>query len=147
MIEMAAATGADASRIASIHAAAVPDAWPAAFVQDLLEKPNVMAALAIEGEPLGFVLARGAGDEAEILNIAVIPGARRRGIARDLIISITEQCKKTGIVALFLEVAEDNDAARGLYLGQGFQEVGRRPAYYRRSEGTVDALLLRLNLV
>ena len=42
-----------------------------------------------------------------------------------------------------LEVASDNTAARQLYAAAGFVTVGRRPRYYRRSDETVDALLLR----
>jgi ribosomal-protein-alanine N-acetyltransferase len=45
-----------------------------------------------------------------------------------------------------LEVAVDNHAARDLYLGASFSAVGRRPRYYRRPDGRVDALILRLAL-
>ena len=47
---------------------------------------------------------------------------------------------------VFLEVAEDNAAARALYAKLGFQEIGRRRAYYKRPGGAVDALTLGLEL-
>ena len=47
---------------------------------------------------------------------------------------------------MFLEVAEDNAAARDLYERQGFRPVGRREDYYRTASGTVAALVLRRDL-
>jgi len=41
---------------------------------------------------------------------------------------------------MFLEVAEDNEAAIHLYRSLGFQPIGRRPAYYRRADGRVAAI-------
>lgn len=52
-----------------------------------------------------------------------------------------------GATRLFLEVAEDNAAARALYDRLGFEPAGRRPRYYSRPNGpAVDALLLVLIL-
>ena len=48
--------------------------------------------------------------------------------------------------AVFLEVEEDNVAARRLYARRHFREVGRRNAYYRRPEGAARALVLRRDL-
>ncbi len=48
------------------------------------------------------------------------------------------------VEALWLEVAEDNDPARALYKGCGFQSVGRRAGYYLRGDGTRrDAVVMR----
>ena len=49
---------------------------------------------------------------------------------------------------MFLEVAEDNRAARALYAAAGFASVGRRPAYYARpgAADAVAALILRRDL-
>ena len=52
-----------------------------------------------------------------------------------------------GAVRVFLEVADDNAAARALYARAGFVEAGRRPGYYAGADGERrDALLLALNL-
>jgi ribosomal-protein-alanine N-acetyltransferase len=49
---------------------------------------------------------------------------------------------------LFLEVAEDNAAARRLYESYGFKQIGRRPGYYKRPGGpAMAALTMRCNLV
>ncbi|RAI57221.1 ribosomal-protein-alanine acetyltransferase [Roseicella frigidaeris] len=88
----------------------------------------------------GFVLARAAGGEAEILTLAVRPPARRRGLGGALLAGALAGAVARGAAAMFLEVAAGNAAARALYAGQGFVEVGRRRRYY--PDGS-DALVLR----
>jgi ribosomal-protein-alanine N-acetyltransferase len=56
------------------------------------------------------------------------------------------EAQRQGARTLFLEVAQDNSAARGLYAAHGFVQIGRRANYYRRRSGLVDALVLRLLL-
>jgi len=148
MIEVLQATPAHAEVVALIHASAADEPWPTAFVGDFLKKPSVLGLLAVEGGvPVGFVLVQRAADEAEVLQIATHPKVQRRGIARNLLVTISKQMSVGGVLALFLDVAEDNAPARALYEGLGFFEVGRRRQYYVRASGKVDGLLLRLNLV
>jgi [ribosomal protein S18]-alanine N-acetyltransferase len=65
-------------------------------------------------------------DEREILNIAVAPAFRRRGVARGLLSGLI----RTWRGKVFLEVRESNGAAQGLYKSLGFQQVGIRREYY-----------------
>jgi len=75
----------------------------------------------------GFAVARRvAEDESELLNLAVEPCLRRRGIARRLVTELT--ALHSG--ALWLEVCESNQKARKLYVSLGFIESGQRPNYY-----------------
>lgn len=90
----------------------------------------------------GFVLARAAADEAEILTLAVRPAARGKGLGRALLQAAIQKAKALGATTMFLEVGADNPAALALYAGLGFTKVGARKAYY---EGR-DALVLRLPL-
>jgi ribosomal-protein-alanine N-acetyltransferase len=77
----------------------------------------------------GFAVSRvTAPDEIELLNLAVAPEFRRRGVAGELIRTLTAIAG----ISVFLEVRESNQAARLFYHAQGFQEVGLRPAYYER---------------
>jgi ribosomal-protein-alanine acetyltransferase len=72
----------------------------------------------------GFMVSRTtAVREREILNIAVAPEFRRRGVASTLIGSLDNG-------EIFLEVRESNEPARQLYRKLGFAEIGRRPEYY-----------------
>lgn len=130
----------DAAALAALHAAAFESPWSAGELAALLAAPGVFA-LAEPGE--GFVLARVAADEAEILTLAVAPAARRRGLGRRLTEAAAELAAAQGAASLFLEVAEDNAAGRGLYAAAGFVEAGRRPGYYARpGTAAVDALIL-----
>ena len=116
----------DVAILAALHAASFPDAWSAASIRDLLTGPGVFAFVRKEG----FILARAAGGEAEILTLAVAPDARRHGIGRTLVQQAATHAQGLGADALFLEVAKDNEAARKLYAGLGFMSVGQRKAYY-----------------
>ncbi len=80
-----------------------------------------------ENRVAGFLMARSLGaGECELLNLAVAPEFRRRGIARALVRALAEYGEGT----IFLEVRESNRAARKLYKSMGFQEVGTRHGYY-----------------
>jgi ribosomal-protein-alanine N-acetyltransferase len=129
-------TGTDA--LAALHAASFPDAWNAAAIDALLATPGTFAYAHDDG----FVLARAAGGEAEILTLAVAPAARGKGLGRRLLQAAIKQAHALGARTMFLEVGTDNPAALALYAGLGFAKVGTRKGYYSGK----DALVLRLSL-
>ncbi|WP_292024553.1 MULTISPECIES: ribosomal protein S18-alanine N-acetyltransferase [unclassified Brevundimonas] len=129
--------------LAALHAEAFSAPWDARAFADLLAQPGVL--LRIEAD--GFILIRVVLDEAEILTLAVRPGARRQGLGRRLVERACVAAKDAGAETLFLEVAEDNAAARVLYARAGFVEIGRRKAYYAGPDGRrIDALVLHRDL-
>lgn len=79
-------------------------------------------------------------DEAHVHNLAVIPEARRRGLARRLLTLTLETAVRRGARTVHLEVRAGNAAARALYRAMGFEEVGKRHSYY--SAPVEDAVLL-----
>lgn len=83
-------------------------------------------------------------DEAHILKLAVLTPYRRSGIGRKLLAHAIELARGESLTALFLEVRMGNEAARALYLKEGFEIVGMRPRYYQ--DTGEDALLMRLGL-
>jgi ribosomal-protein-alanine N-acetyltransferase len=89
----------------------------------------------------GYVVALVIGPEAEIADLAVAPGWRRRGIGQALLARSIAELVVAGVRTLYLEVRESNQAARTLYGSNGFRSVGRRRGYYRQP--VEDALLLR----
>lgn len=136
-----------AGRLATLHAAAFAGAhdrpWSPAAFADLLGQAGVFAIEA----PDGFILMRAVADEAEILTLAVHPAARRGGVGGRLVGEAVLAAAARGAERVFLEVAEDNAPARGLYARSGFIETGRRPGYYAAPQGTRrDALVLALKL-
>lgn len=114
----------------------------------LLATPGTFALLAlVEGQPAGFVMARVAAQEAEVLSLCVLLQHRRRGIGRSLLTEAGERARGRGAETMFLEVAEDDAGARRFYDAAGFVPVGRRPGYYRRAGGArAAALVLRRQL-
>jgi len=132
----------EAARLAAIHAEAFETPWDAASLSALLDSPGVL----LTAEENGFILIRVVADEAEILTLAVRPGARRSGLGGRLVAEAIARAAALGADRMFLEVAEGNVAARALYARAGFAEAGRRRGYYARADGhREDALVLSLN--
>lgn len=143
MTAIRAAGPAESAVIASLHRRAFGEAWRPEDLAALLATHGSAARIALdaEGEPVGFLVLRHAGPEAEIVSIGVDPGRRGRGIGASLVAAAVEA---VGPVPLFLEVAEDNAPALALYGRSGFLPVGRRRAYYARPTGAfVDAIVMR----
>lgn len=134
-------TTADPDALAAIHAEAFDAPWDADTFRTLLSQSGVAACVDRDG----FILIRVVADEAEILTLAVRPAARRQGTGARLTTQAAALARAQGAARLFLEVAEDNVAARGLYAALGFELAGRRRGYYARGDGpAVDALILAL---
>jgi ribosomal-protein-alanine N-acetyltransferase len=135
--------GRDTAPLAAVHAACFPDPWDARAIADLLAMPGAFAFTA----PDGFILARVAAGEAEVLTLAVSPQARRFGTGTELVLAAAAHAHRIGAQTLFLEVAASNLAARTLYRRIGFVEAGLRKGYYTAGrERPEDALILRSNL-
>jgi ribosomal-protein-alanine N-acetyltransferase len=136
---MIAATAAEAAALAALHAEAFPVAerWGAEAIRLMLEMPG---AFGLHLPGIGFILARVAADEAEVLTLAVRPAARRQGHGAALLAGAMAGAALRGAGAMFLEVSDRNPAARALYAAAGFEEAGRRRRYY--ADGS-DALVMK----
>lgn len=135
---------ADLNDVTRIHAASFDDPWSVSMLKRILSMPGAGGLVARNGDDqpvLGFALSRLAGDECELLSLAVDPGHRRLGLGRMLLVASIAAATAAESHALFLEVAEDNAAARALYASHDFRPVGRRPDYYRLRDGTFAAAL------
>ncbi len=120
--------------LAALHARAFPGPprpWTAAEFVALLADPNVHLFAAPAGD--AFLLARRAGPEAEVLTLCTDPAARRQGRARALLAAFEGWAAAAGAESLFLEVAEGNAAALGLYRAAGWRPCGMRRDYYRQA--------------
>lgn len=139
---------ADAGVMAALHVGGFDDPWTVETFAGLLALPGSFGFAAVaKSEPAGFILARVAADEAEILTLAVAPGARRRGLGTNLVSQAMGKAAAEGAERMFLEVAEDNAAGQALYRALDFVEIGRRPAYYGKpGQKRTDALLMSRKL-
>lgn len=130
--------------LARLHAESFAPAWGVGDIGELLAMPGAFGLIALQEEmPVGFLIARAAAGEAEIIATAVLPAVRRRGLGRMLLDAALAAAADHGAERIFLEVAEDNLAARALYGAAGFRPVGRRPRYYRRPNAAAgDAMIM-----
>lgn len=144
---------ADADAMAEIHSGAFARAWSPYDFASLIAQPSVFAVGARRDSPLrfrrlvGFVLARSAADEAEILTIAVRPSNRGRGLGRRLMEEALRRLYHDRVASCFLEVDPGNVAAIALYRSLGFAAVGERKGYYPRvGKPGAAALVMRVQL-
>ena len=85
-------------------------------------------------------------DEAHILNLAVEPNLRDRGLGSQTLRFLVKDARGQGARQIFLEVRASNQPAIQMYLNQGFNEIGRRRHYYPTKDGREDALILGMEL-
>ncbi len=134
----------DATTLAVLHRQAFDSPWEVEAFSTLQCQTGVFGVRHADG----FILCRAVLDEAEILTLAVRTDARRLGLGARLTGAAADLAAAHGAHRLFLEVAEDNVAARALYERCGFRSAGRRRGYYARADArAVDALILSLNLI
>ena len=129
-------------QIAALERLCFSDPWNEAAVGGELENPLSLWLVAERnGAVLGYVGSQMVPPEADMMNIAVAPEARRQGIAEALIGELICRLSVNGVTSLSLEVRASNAAARSLYEKLGFRQVGLRPNYYFHPKE--DACILR----
>ena len=127
--------------MAAVHAACftTPRPWSAAEIASILDS----AFTFVLTEPSGFLIGRVVAGEAELLTLAVDPGARKRGTGGRLVDGFLTEAKARGAESVFLEVVATNLPAQSLYARKGFEPKGKRRGYYQSPTGArVDALVL-----
>lgn len=128
--------------IAKLEKLCFSDPWSEKSIASELSNPLSKWLVAMDGDVLcGHVGSQTVMGETDMMNIAVHPDYRRRGIAESLIQALVILLKEAGSHCLSLEVRASNEAAIALYTKQGFAQVGVRPNYYRNPRE--NALILR----
>lgn len=136
---------ADVPALGLLERASFADPWSDRSLAEAIRSGQGISLVAIEsGVAVGYLLARHAGGSGEILNLAVAPSTRRRGVGRALLDEALRVLAAHGAGEVFLEVRESNQPALALYQGRGFRIAGSRRGYYRLP--SEDALVLRLEL-
>lgn len=98
-----------------------------------------------EGRIIAFGVLMLAPGEAQVLNLSVVPDARRGGLGRSLLRQFVDFAARAGAEQCFLEVRVSNAPALALYASEGFEPVARRDDYYPATATSPreDALVLR----
>lgn len=138
------ATLGDIPSIVAIERASFGDPWSEGTFRDLLRLRHAIFLVAterVQQAVCGYVIAAVVAGEAEVLNLAVAPDARRRGLGGRLLDAGLGAVRERGGREVFLEVRASNSSALALYTSRGFAALARRARYYRNP--VEDALVLR----
>ena len=128
--------------VAALEAETFSAPWSDVSIAGELTNPLSLWLVALDGEAVvGYVGSQAVLDEADMMNLAVKPSHRRRGIAGALVEALTQALRMREVHSLTLEVRATNEGAIALYRACGFSQVGRRPRSYTKP--TEDALILR----
>jgi ribosomal-protein-alanine N-acetyltransferase len=129
-------------QVAELEKLCFSDPWSEKSVASELDNKLSLWLVAVEDdEVVGYIGSQTCCDETDMMNVAVHPQHRRKGIAEALVLALVDALKEAGSYCLTLEVRASNDPAKSLYEKLGFEQVGRRPNYYRNPKE--DALILR----
>jgi ribosomal-protein-alanine acetyltransferase len=133
----------DAAAMVAIERRCFGDPWSEESFREALNSGWTFCLVAQNSKGItGYLVAREVAGTGEVLNLAVAPEARRRGVGGALLRAGLTALRRRHVDEVFLEVRESNHSAQALYLAHGFRPVGQRSAYYRNPKE--DALVLRL---
>jgi [ribosomal protein S18]-alanine N-acetyltransferase len=123
------------------------EAWSRRMLLGELEQqPDSRHYLVAEqdGALIGYAGLLTAGEQADVLTIAVAAVRWGRGIGSRLLAALLAEARRRGCSEVFLEVRADNLRAQRLYKWWGFTEIGIRRGYYQPSG--MDAIVMRRDL-
>ncbi len=123
----------DAEEVAAIEAATFSVPWTVSGFKTALERRDTIFFVAEREKRIigyaGFYISM---DEADITNVAVAAGERKKGIGEMLMQAVIDTCKSKDVHMIGLEVRAGNEPAKQLYRKLGFKEVGLRKGFYEK---------------
>lgn len=132
----------DVPQIAELEKICFSDPWSEQSIVSELENPLSLWLVACENNVIaGYVGSQSVMGWADMMNLAVHPDYRRRGVGEALVSALESGLSGNGVSVLTLEVRQSNENAIALYKKMGFEQVGVRPGYYRHPKE--NALILR----
>ena len=133
-------------QVVEIETAVHVHPWTRGNFSDSLNAGYHCWAARREGALVGYGVLVIAAGEAHLLNLSVAPGWQRRGVGAELTRFLVKLARDYGAQSIYLEVRPSNVAARALYAGHGFAEIGVRRDYYPSPNGREDAVIMELEL-
>lgn len=128
--------------IAELEKICFQDPWSVnSIASELANRLSTWLVAVENGTVCGYVGSQSVLDSADMMNIAVHPEYRNRGIACALVSELIALLKNQNVISLMLEVRVSNESAINLYKKLGFDIVGKRPRYYHNPRE--DAYIMR----
>ncbi|MDI6727466.1 MAG: ribosomal protein S18-alanine N-acetyltransferase [Thermodesulfovibrionales bacterium] len=135
----------DIPEIVSIEKLSFSTPWSeTSFRSEIYSRYSVTRVAELNGVIVGYICVKHVADECHLLDLAVHPDYRRRGIARALLDNVIQELRIEGCRFFYLEVRSSNYAARKLYEKFGFNMVGIRKGYYVNP--AEDAVIMMMEL-
>ena len=135
----------DLLSLLEIERTASHDPWGERAIRSQLSSEVGLSLVCEEGgRVLGSLYLSLIPPEGEVLALAVLPDARRRGAGRLLLENGMKMLKSGGACVLYLDARASNAPALALYSSLGFREIGRRRGFY--SLPKEDAVLMEREL-
>lgn len=131
----------DLDAVAALEASIQAFPWSRGNFADSLAAGHSVWVCRLGGDLIGFSVIMCVLDEAHLLNIGVCRRYQGQGYGARLLRHVMDGAKRHGASKLFLEVRPSNERAVELYRHFGFNEIGRRRAYYPAASGREDALI------
>ena len=145
MIEIVKMDESHVAPIAAMEKLCFSDPWSEnSIAYELTSRLSYWLVAVEDGQVLGYIGSQSVLGESDMMNVAVHPDHRRKGIAEALVEALSRDLKERGNVCLTLEVRDSNTPAIALYEKLSFTQVGLRKNYYRNPKE--DALILRKSL-
>jgi len=133
----------DLEALARIEAQSYSNPWHPSSMRSLLDQER--ARLLVAEDPgrgvVGHAIFWWVLDQAELANLAVDPGVRRRGVGAALLDRVMAEAGERNVASIYLEVRWSNEAAHHLYLTRGFMQVSVRKGYYQNPKEDARVLV------
>ena len=131
----------DLEQVTAIEKASMPSPWSRELFEEELRRPLARYfVVEVEGKVAGYMGYWQAPEEAHIINLAIGPDFRRRGLGQEMIERCVDFAAKSGAKLATLEVREGNQAAQALYEKCRFRSIAIRKQYY--SDNLEDAIVM-----
>lgn len=143
-MRLRAAEASDRAQIVALEQASQLYPWTSADLSQFPSSIDRGWVMEDQGQIVAWLGARLLAQEAEVLNMAVRPAWRQRGLGRELLAALLTQVDRLGIERVLLEVRQSNLRAQALYRRCGFVVCGQRKGYYRSAGNQrEDALVMQ----
>ena len=130
--------------VAALERLCFADPWSEKSIASELKNPLALWLVAVEdGEVCGYIGSQSVMGESDMMNVAVHPDHRRKGVGEMLVLALCDALSAEN-TSLALEVRASNAPAISLYEKLGFEQIGLRKNYYRNPKE--DALILKKEL-
>lgn len=140
---------ADLVDVAAAEQEIYPFPWTVGNFRDSLSAGDRAWVWEEAGALLGYGVVNQVLDEAQLLNISILPALQGKGLGTRLLQFLCDDARRHRAARMFLEVRPSNEAGRALYRRFGFQAVGQRKGYYPAPAdqgGREDAIVMELML-